>query len=242
MTSPSPVAPTAGAVDRAPAVRQMFNDLAPRYDLANRVLSLGLDQSWRRVAIAALGAQGQGQVLDLCAGTLDLTRMLLDRGADHVFAADFSPQMLASGTSKLREDEPYSIHCTDARDLPLDDGSVDAIICGFGLRNVPELPQALAECARVLRPGGTLVVLDFFQPVGTVPKLLQGTYNRLVVPIVGGIITGFGEAYTYLNQSIDAFCTADEFIGLLDEAGFEANHRTMFPPVAQLVEGVRRDG
>lgn len=242
MTTPSTLAPTAGASDRAPAVRQMFNDLAPRYDLANRVLSLGLDQSWRRVAIAALGAHGQGQVLDLCAGTLDLTRMLLDRGAEHVFAADFSPEMLATGGSKFQEGEPYSIHCTDARDLPFDDASVDAIICGFGLRNVPELPRALAECARVLRPGGTLVVLDFFQPVGLISKLLQGSYNRLIVPIVGGMITGFGEAYSYLNQSIDAFCTADEFVKLLDEAGFEAKHRNMFPPVAQLVEGVRRDG
>jgi len=242
MTAPNPIAPTAGATNRAPAVRQMFNDLAPRYDLANRVLSLGLDQSWRRVAIAGLGDHGRGQVLDLCAGTLDLTRMLLDQGADHVFAADFSPEMLANGASKLREGEPYSIHCTDARELPFDDASVDAIVCGFGLRNVPELPRALAECARVLRPSGTLVVLDFFQPVGVASKLLQGTYNRLVVPIVGGLITGFREAYTYLNQSIDAFCTADEFVQLLDEAGFDAEHRNMFPPVAQLVEGVRRDG
>ena len=242
MTAPSPLAPTAGAPDRAPAVRQMFNDLAPRYDLANRVLSLGLDQSWRRVAIAALGPHGKGQVLDLCAGTLDLTRMLLDRGATQVFAADFSPEMLAHGASKFRDGEPYSTHCADARDLPFGDASVDAIICGFGLRNVPELPRALAECARVLRPGGTLVVLDFFQPVGVISKMVQGSYNRLVVPIVGGLITGFGEAYSYLNQSIDAFCTADEFLVLLGEAGFDAKHRNMFPPVAQLVEGVRRNG
>ena len=242
MTAPRPLAPTAGAPNRAPAVRQMFDDLAPRYDLANRVLRLGLDQSWRRVAIAALGTPGQAQVLDLCAGTLDLTRMLLDHGADHVFAADFSPEMLANGASKLREGEPYTIHCSDARELPFEDASMDAIICGFGLRNVPELPRALAECARVLRPGGTFVVLDFFQPVGAVSKLLQGTYNRLVVPVVGGLITGFGEAYSYLNQSIDAFCTADEFVALLNDAGFDASHRNMFPPVAQLVEGVRRNG
>ena len=120
MTAPRPLAPTAGAPNRAPAVRQMFDDLAPRYDLANRVLSLGLDQSWRRVAIAALGTPGQAQVLDLCAGTLDLTRMLIDHGADHVFAADFSPEMLANGASKLREGEPYTIHCSDARELPFE--------------------------------------------------------------------------------------------------------------------------
>jgi demethylmenaquinone methyltransferase/2-methoxy-6-polyprenyl-1,4-benzoquinol methylase len=119
---------------------------------------------------------------------------------------------------------------------------MDAIICGFGLRNVPELEKALAECSRLLKPGGTLVVLDFFQPVGLIPRLLQSTYNRLVVPVVGGIITGFGEAYTYLNQSIDAFSTADEFVEMLADAGITATHRNMFPPVAQLIHGVRDDG
>ncbi len=234
--------PTAGAEDRAPAVRQMFNEIAPRYDRANRVLSLGLDQAWRRSAIAALGENGKGRVLDLCSGTMDLTRMLIDRGATHVTAADFSEAMLATGSSKINEGEPVDIVCADARDLPLEDNSVDAIICGFGLRNVPELPKALAECARVLKPGGTIVVLDFFQPVGLIPRLLQSTYNKLVVPVVGGIITGFGEAYTYLNQSIDSFCTATEFVDLLDDAGIRASHRTMFPPVAQLISGARVDG
>lgn len=233
--------PTAGAEDRGPAVRQMFNEIAPKYDRANRVLSLGLDQAWRRSAIAALGDNGKGRVLDLCSGTLDLTRMLLDHGASHVTAADFSEVMLATGASKIREGEPAEIVCADARDLPLEDNSVDAIICGFGLRNVPELPKALAECGRVLKPGGTLVVLDFFQPVGLISRLLQSTYNRLVVPIVGGLITGFRDAYTYLNQSIDSFCTADEFVNMLSDAGIKSNHRTMFPPVAQLISGERID-
>ena len=231
--------PTAGAEDRAPAVRQMFNEIAPRYDRANRVLSLGLDQSWRKAAIAALGEHGKGRVLDLCSGTLDLTRMLLDNGAAHVTAADFSEVMLSTGASKIRPGESVDIVCADARDLPLETDSVDAIICGFGLRNVPELHKAVAECSRVLKPGGTLVVLDFFQPIGFIPRLLQSTYNRVVVPIVGGLITGFRDAYTYLNQSIDSFCSADEFVQQLDQAGIRAHHRTMFPPVAQLIAGVR---
>ena len=229
--------PVAGATDRAPAVRQMFDSLAPRYDVANRVLSLGLDQSWRKKAIAALGDSVEGTVLDLCAGTLDLTRMVLDQGAAHVHAADFSAQMLSIGEAKLKEDEPYTIHCVDARKLPFEDNSIDGIICGFGLRNVPEVSLALAECARVLRPGGRLVVLDFFQPVGFLPRLLQGTYNRIIVPIVGGLITGAGDAYRYLNESIDAFHTADEFVAKLKEEGLEAEAKQMFPPVAHLVVG-----
>ena len=232
--------PVAGALDRAPAVRQMFDSLAPRYDVANRVLSLGLDQSWRKKAISALDDSVQGTMLDLCAGTLDLTRMVLDNGASHVHAADFSAKMLSIGeAAKLKQNEPYTIHCVDARDLPFEDGSMDGIICGFGLRNVPEVSLALAECARVLRPGGRLVVLDFFQPVGFLPRLLQGTYNRLIVPVVGGLITGAGDAYRYLNQSIDAFHTADEFVAMMHAEGMDAVATQMFPPVAHLVVGTR---
>ena len=140
--------PVAGAIDRAPDVAAMFDELAPKYDLGNRVLSLGLDQGWRRRALAALKDSGQGTVLDLCAGTLDLTQMLVEHGAEHVHSVDFSAQMLAHGASKIEDDTKVTIHCKDARELPLDDNSVDGIIAGFGLRNVPEVHLALAECAR----------------------------------------------------------------------------------------------
>lgn len=229
--------PIAGAPERAPQVEAMFDQIAPRYDLANRVLSLGLDQIWRKKAIAQLGELGE--VLDLCAGTLDLTRMLVDAGADHVTAIDFSAQMLAFGQEKLQASDPVQTLRADARELPLEDASVDGIICGFGLRNVPELPRAIAECARILRPGGRLVVLDFFQPDTTVSRLLQGTYNKGVVPLVGGAITGFGDAYRYLNQSIDAFLTAEEFVALLAEHGLEGTHRATLPPVASIVTATR---
>jgi len=233
-------APIAGAVDRAPAVQAMFNDLAPKYDLGNRVLSLGLDQWWRSQAIRSLGAHQNGTILDLCAGTLDLTRALVDNGAQFVHAADFSERMLAVGEQKMNAGEPYKVHCCDARKLPFDDASMDGIIAGFGLRNVPEVHIALSECARVLKPGGRIAVLDFFQPVGFIPRLLQGSYNKIVVPIVGGLITGSGASYRYLNQSIDAFCTADEFVSMLNDVGFDAQAKTMFPPVAHLVAGSRR--
>ena len=229
----TPLTPIAGKADRAPHVEAMFDQLAPRYDLANRVLSLGLDQRWRRRAIRELGELGR--VVDLCAGTLDLTRMLVDAGADEVIAIDFSTQMLATGQAKLRPGDPVRTVRADARELPLEDGSVDGIICGFGLRNVPELDRAIAECARVLRPGGRLVVLDFFQPDSAVSRLLQGTYNRGVVPLVGGAITGFSDAYRYLNQSIDTFLTPNGFVALLAAHGLEGTHRSTLPPVASIV-------
>jgi demethylmenaquinone methyltransferase/2-methoxy-6-polyprenyl-1,4-benzoquinol methylase len=232
--------PVAGAADRAPDVAAMFDELAPKYDLGNRVLSLGLDQGWRRRALAALHESAQGTMLDLCAGTLDLTQMLIERGAEHVHAVDFSAQMLAAGQTKIQDESRVTIHCKDARELPLEDNSVDGIIAGFGLRNVPEVHLALAECARVIRPGGHIAVLDFFQPVGLVSKALSGSYNRMVVPIVGGLVTGFKDSYRYLHESMGAFCTAEEFVVLMDEAGFDANAQSMFPPVAHLIAGSRR--
>lgn len=234
-------APTAGADDRAPQVREMFDQLAPKYDLANRVLSLGLDQWWRRQAIAALKDSAQGDMLDLCAGTLDFTAALVQGGARHVHAVDFAQEMLETGRAKLPPGAPVTITAADARELPLDDQCVDGIVCGFGLRNVPELHRAVAECARVLRPGGRLVVLDFFQPEGAVSRLLQETYNRAVVPTVGGMVTGFREAYAYLTTSIDAFQTRAEFEELLDRFGFVARGREMLPPVASMVVGIRQE-
>ncbi|MCB9779675.1 MAG: ubiquinone/menaquinone biosynthesis methyltransferase [Alphaproteobacteria bacterium] len=239
--TPRRAAPTAGADDRAPQVRAMFDQLAPKYDLANRVLSLGLDQWWRRQALAALKDNARGEVLDLCAGTLDFTVALVRGGATHVHAVDFAGEMLEAGRAKLPPGAPVTITRADARELPLPAQSVDGIICGFGLRNVPELHRAIAECARVLRPGGRLVVLDFFQPEGTVSRLLQDSYNRLVVPTVGGMVTGFRDAYAYLTDSIDAFQTRPQFEAMLTDFGFVVRGREMVPPVASMIVGIRQE-
>ena len=227
--------PTAGDAERAHKVQAMFDRLSGRYDLANRVLSLGMDPGWRREAVAALGPAASGEVLDLCAGTLDFTVMLLENGVSRVTAIDFSTGMLDRGRAKLAADAPVDVVAADARDLPLPDHSVDGILCGFGLRNVPEVERALAECKRVLRPGGRLVVLDFFQPAGAMSRFLQDTYNRWVVPVIGGMITGSPESYRYLADSIDAFTTREDFEALLSTLGFQCEGREVFPPVASLI-------
>lgn len=232
--------PTAGAADRAPEVRAMFDQLAPTYDRANRVISMGLDQGWRRKAIAALRHGARGDVVDLCAGTLDLSVMLLDGGARSIQALDFSENMLQAGAPKLPPGAPVTLVTADARDMPLEDASADGIIAGFGLRNVPEVHRAVEECARVLRPGGRLVVLEFFQPESLGARLLQGSYNRFVMPLLGGLVSGFSDAYRYLAGSIDAFETRGSFEGKLRDAGFvEVEGRQMFPPVASIVSGTR---
>ena len=232
--------PTAGAADRAPQVREMFDQLAPTYDRANRIISMGLDQGWRRQAIAALGEGRAGDVVDLCAGTLDLTVMLLNQGVRSVAALDFSAQMLAAGAPKLPPGAPVTLITADAREMPLEDASIDGVIAGFGLRNVPDVHRAVQECARVLRPGGRLVVLEFFQPETLASRLLQGSYNRFVMPLLGGLVSGFGDAYRYLAGSIDAFETRASFESKLEDAGFiDVTGRQMFPPVASIVAGTR---
>lgn len=238
----SPAAPIAGAEDRAPQVREMFDALAPRYDLANRVISMGLDQSWRRRAIAELGPAAQGDVMDLCAGTMDLTEVLLRGGARSVKALDFAAEMLAQGARKLPEGAPVEVICADAREMPVPDACVDGVIAAFGLRNVPEVHRAIEECARVLRPGGKLVVLEFFVPTRPLSRLLQGTYNRFVMPLIGGLITGMGPAFRYLAGSIDAFQTREQFSGMVATKGFEVRSWDVFPPVASIVVATRTGG
>lgn len=236
----NPSTPVAGAADRAPQVRDMFDTLAPTYDRANRIISMGLDQGWRRKAIARLGPAAQGDMLDLCAGTLDLTVMLLDAGAAQVHSLDFAQKMLDAGAPKLSADAPVHLVTADAREMPLEDASIDGIIAGFGLRNVPEVERAIDECARVLRPGGRLVVLEFFQPTTLVSKFLSGTYNRFVLPILGGMVSGYGGAYSYLAGSIDAFVTREEFGAIMEARGFtDVRCEAMFPPVADIVSGTR---
>ncbi|MCU1283414.1 MAG: UbiD family decarboxylase associated with menaquinone via futalosine, partial [bacterium] len=139
------------------AVQQMFDGIAPTYDTLNRVLSLGIDQSWRRRAIAALGADSglQGRrVLDVCAGTLDLSALAVSAGAD-VIATDFSHAMLSSGRGKVL----VPVVRADALALPFADAQFDGLICGFGLRNLDDTRAGLAEMRRVLKPGGCCVVL-----------------------------------------------------------------------------------
>ncbi|HCH61275.1 MAG: SAM-dependent methyltransferase [Deltaproteobacteria bacterium] len=235
--------PVAGAADRAPQVREMFDTLAPTYDRANRIISMGLDQGWRRKAIARLGPAAQGDMLDLCAGTLDLTVMLLDAGAARIHSLDFAQKMLDAGAPKLSSDAPVQLVTADAREMPLEDGSVDGIIAGFGLRNVPEVERAIDECSRVLRPGGRLVVLEFFQPTTLVSQFLSGTYNRFILPILGGVVSGYGGAYSYLAGSIDAFVTREAFGAIMEDRGFtDVRCEAMFPPVADIVSGTRSGG
>jgi demethylmenaquinone methyltransferase / 2-methoxy-6-polyprenyl-1,4-benzoquinol methylase len=197
------------------AVQEMFDTIAPTYDTLNRVLSLGIDQSWRRRAVKLLGDVDGKWVLDACAGTLDLSQIAVAAGA-RVVAADFSQAMLLQGRHKAAAE----VIRADAMQLPFADGTFSGALCGFGLRNLPDARAGLAELRRVLAPGARLVVLEFFRPRRTLTRVVQALYNQRVLPLVGGAISGDCAAYRYLANSIAGFHTLADVEAMAREVGF----------------------
>ncbi len=213
----------------------MFARIAPRYDLSNRMMSFGIDRVWRRIAIRELGACADGDVLDLCAGTMDFSVALASRSRS-LIALDFCQPMLDAGAAKVPTGTKLRTICADARAMPIDDASLDGAVAGFGIRNVPEPERAVAEAWRVLRPGGRLVVVDFFQPRSLLARVMDVSYNRVVLPLVGGLLTGEFSAYRYLAASMGAWCDRSGFENTCREAGFRTVRGwDLFPPVASIV-------
>lgn len=207
----------------APAIRDMFAGVAPRYDLLNRVLSGWLDVLWRRQATRALGLRAGEPVLDLCCGTGDQAIALQRRGAS-VAAADFCVPMLALARRKyahLAGRAPAGL-AADALALPFPDAHFDGATVSFGLRNVADLDQALRELRRVLRPDGRLVVLEFALPRHRVVKALYLAYFRHVLPRLGRLLSPRGSAYSYLPSSVVEFPQREAFTARMRDAGFAA--------------------
>lgn len=216
---------SASVPDKTPArISGMFDSIAPRYDLLNRLLSAGLDQKWRRRAVRELRLRPGAEVLDLCTGTADLALMTLDGHPDaDVVGVDFSGAMLRLGLEKVRTaGRQKEIHLArgDATRIPLPDASRDAATIGFGIRNVAEPGKALAELARVLRPGGRLAILEFGHPRIPGIRSLYLWYFKYLLPAIGRVISKHGSAYSYLPASVGAFPPPDEFVRLIESHGF----------------------
>jgi ubiquinone/menaquinone biosynthesis methyltransferase len=217
----------------------MFDRVADRYDAANRAMSAGVDVLWRKKAVMRLLA-GLGEaplILDLGAGTLDGAIEIVRRAPRaRVAAADFSRAMLRAGRAKLPPGARIGTHVADGHALPYRDGAFDGAFSAFCVRNLHDLPRALGELRRVVRPGGRVAILEFLRPER--PRFFfDRIYNARVLPLIGWAITGDRAAYRYLPDSIAAFRSQPELEALLREAGFrDVEGKPLFPSgVASLV-------
>jgi demethylmenaquinone methyltransferase / 2-methoxy-6-polyprenyl-1,4-benzoquinol methylase len=223
---------TSDEASAAQAVQQMFDSIAPRYDLLNHVLSVNIDRLWWwRAARQFRGilANPDAAVLDICCGTGDMTLAMLRRrpqNARPVLAADFSRNMLTRGAQKFgpaaaSPKRPYAIAIeADALNLPLKDASLDLIVTAFGFRNLANYEAGLREFTRVLKPGGQLGILEFSEPGGLIGKA-YAVYFRRVLPAIGRLIRGKNGPYNYLPTSVSSFPPPPQMLVLMQQAGFD---------------------
>lgn len=218
--------------EKRAAVATMFDTVAPRYDLVNRIMTFGLDVRWRRRALRDLRLPPRTRVLDLAAGTGDFCRELAAAGI-HVVGVDLSRGMLVNA----RTDAP--LVQADVLQLPVPDASVDGVTCGFALRNLVALPPFFDELARVVRPGGRVALLEVAEPSNRILRWGHGIYFGKVVPLIGGALSDRA-AYRYLPASVAYLPPPDELLGQFRAAGFEDATRTLLAPgAAQLLVGTR---
>lgn len=218
--------------EKVAAVRAMFDTIAPRYDLVNRLMTFGLDVVWRRTALRRLALARGSVVLDVAAGTGDLCR-LLERAGLVPVGVDLSFGMLRHARTAA------PLVQADALRMPVPDGGVDGVTCGFALRNFVELPAFFDELARVVRPGGRIALLEVAEPRLGVLRWGHGVYFGKVVPRIGGLLSD-GAAYRYLPRSVAYLPPAEEMLDRLRRAGFVAVERRLLTGgIAQLVTATR---
>jgi demethylmenaquinone methyltransferase/2-methoxy-6-polyprenyl-1,4-benzoquinol methylase len=218
--------------EKARTVRSMFDAIAPRYDLVNRVMTFGLDVGWRRQTVAALELEPGARVLDVACGTGDLSRELMRNGL-RAIGLDYSAGMLAAArtTAPLVQG--------DALSLPVRGDAMDGAVSGFALRNVADLGAMFRELARVVRSGGRVALLEVAQPRPRLLRAGHALYFRRVVPVIGGLLSD-RDAYAYLPASTAYLPEPDALMRMLAEAGFDGVKRKLLTlGAAQLIVGTR---
>jgi demethylmenaquinone methyltransferase / 2-methoxy-6-polyprenyl-1,4-benzoquinol methylase len=205
-------------------VALMFDNISPRYDFLNRVLSLGIDRGWRKKVLRMVKASNPNTILDVATGTADQAIALTKSGASQIVGVDISAGMLEVGKKKVTErglENIIRLELGDSENLPFQDMSFDVVTVSFGVRNFENLKKGLGDMQRVLKPGGKMVVLEFSQPERFPFKQLYGFYFKHILPRMGRLVSKDSRAYTYLPESVEAFPYGERFEAILRELSFE---------------------
>lgn len=230
--------------DKTQRVRSYFDTIAVRYDFMNTVLSFGLHHAWKQSTMHEAAVRDDMHVLDICGGTGDLAALAARRlnGTGAVTLYDFSLEMIRAGRRRSDARHAAITHvCGDARFLALQDCCADVALIGFGLRNLADMSAGLRELRRVLKPGGKLVCLEFSQPHGALLRRAYDLYSYRVIPLLGRLITGSREAYTYLPDSIRQFPPPEGLQRLFEQAGFQdVSYRLLTGGIAAIHSGIKQ--
>lgn len=215
-----------GSGDKTRQVREMFDNIAPDYDFMNRAMTLGIDRVWRSRAVRLLREEPHDDILDIATGTGDLAiKLARDLDPITVTGVDLSEGMVEIGRQKVEKmglQEVVTLGIGDCLLLPFTDGAFDAVTCAYGVRNFADLPAGYREMHRVLRPGGTVVILELSTPRSKAVKPFYNLYTRHVIPTVGRMVSKDVRAYSYLPESIAAVPQGDEMVRIMLEAGFSS--------------------
>lgn len=215
-------------------IKQLFSGISPTYDKLNHLLSFNIDKGWRKKSVDKITGFSENDTplaLDLCAGTLDFTVAFKQKFSKaQVVSLDFSHPMLALGQHKIADNDfsQVSLICGDALKLPFADNTFDVLFCGYGFRNLDNSKAGLQEISRVLKPGGQLLILEFFKPESLASKTFHATYGKYLLPWVGGLISKQKKAYDYLYSSINSFLSISQCENLLKDCGFSQTRTHSF--------------
>ncbi len=204
-------------------VKEIFNDIAPKYDLLNHLLSMNIDKGWRRKAMKCLGEKERGYLLDVACGTGDFSIAAYRAGVRQVTGIDISENMVEVGRKKIQEaglSEKIDLRTGDSEKMEFADATFDAVTVAFGVRNFEHLSLGLQEMQRVLKPGGKVIILEFSMPERFPMKQMYKFYFCHILPTVGGWISGNKGAYTYLPESVMKFPQGREFLDIMAACGF----------------------
>jgi demethylmenaquinone methyltransferase/2-methoxy-6-polyprenyl-1,4-benzoquinol methylase len=204
-------------------VEDMFDRIAPKYDLLNKVLSVGIDKGWRKKMVAELKPLQPKKMLDIATGTADVAIACMQLQPSHITGVDISALMLAEGQKKIEGlcfAKQITLQQADSENLPFEDNSFDAITVAFGVRNFQNLDKGLSEMLRVLKPNGKVVILEFSQPEKFPIKQFYNFYSKYILPTIGQLVSKERAAYEYLPESVAAFPYGQEFVKIMNRNNF----------------------